>query len=496
MKKYFKILSILIVLVLISMIGTINVYAQEAMKITKKTTINSGVEGREQRKFYTNKGVAFCITPNREGPSVGTSLHYVSSTKGGGVAYLLNKVGSSDTDYLITQLAVWKYHNNFMHDEYARNQGKEVVKRALALAAEASNNKNWTTAPTLKLELASVKLSETSDGKSYKSGVIKAIATNNTTDISVSLSGAPSGSKIVDGNGNTVSSVKKSQAFYVVVPASSLTKEVSFTINASTKGKTTYIERYSTGNSDIQELVVLVKKDESVSTSAKVTVTPVVRICKKVGDNTYYGKDGKIVTYEQFDKECNVHYYCKPVGDKYYGKDGKVVSYEQYDKECNEHYYCKPVGDKYYGKDGNVVSYEQYDKECNEHYYCKPVGDKYYGKNGNVVSYEQYDKECNEHYYCKQVGDKYYGKNGNVVTQDQFEKECVHICEIYDNQYYGKWGSIVSASEYKAQCEAQFVPVPDTANTSIFNLLYIVLGSTLLGGTIGAITHFASNKAN
>ena len=67
MKKYFKILSILIVLVLISMIGTINVYAQEAMKITKKTTINSGVEGREQRRFYTNKGVAFCITPNRAG---------------------------------------------------------------------------------------------------------------------------------------------------------------------------------------------------------------------------------------------------------------------------------------------------------------------------------------------------------------------------------------------------------------------------------------------
>jgi len=494
MKKYFKIISIALVFILMSFFSIVNVQAQEAMKVTSKKGINSGIEGRWQTKFSTNKGYAYCITPNRTGPGEGTKLNFVSSTKGGGVAYLLNRAGTSDTDYLITQLAIWKFHNNFMHDEYKRNQGKDVVKKALALANEANNNKNWSSAPTLKLDLASINLTESSDRQSYKSSAIKAIAVNNTTNVSLSISGAPSGTKIVDGNGNTINSVKSNQAFYIVVPASSFTQTTNITINASTKGKTSYVERYSTGKSNIQELVVLVKKEETVSATAKVTVTPVVRICKKV-DNTYYGKDGKIVTYEVFDRDCNEHYYCKPVGDKYYGKDGKVVTYEQYDKECNEHYYCKPVGDKYYGKDGKVVTYEQYDKECNEHYYCKPVGDKYYGKDGNVVTYEQYDKECNEHYYCQPVGDKYYGKAGTVVSFEQYDKECNHYCEIYENYYYGKWGKIVTESEYKAQCDSTNVPVPDTANNSAMNLLLIILGSTILGGTIGAITHFASNKA-
>ncbi len=430
MKKCFKIISLVLVLTLMSFIGIVNVSAQDAMKITKKTYINTGIGTRKEAKFYTNKGYAYCITPHRTGASEGTTLNYVSSNKGGGVAYLLNKAGTSDTDYLITQLAIWKYDSNYMPDIYSQNSGKEVVKRANALANEAKNNSNWTTAPTLELEVASASLTESSDRQSYKSASIKAVATNNTTDISVSLTGAPSGSKIIDGNGNQVNTVKSNQGFYVVVPADSLTKEMTITVNASTKGKTSYVERYSTGNSKLQDLVVLVKREETVKASTKVTATPVVRTCEKVGD-VYFGKDGEQVTFEQFQIECEKHV-------------------------------CEKIGDTYFDKEGNKVNYEQYTASCERH-------------------------------VCEFVNNEYFGINGTIVTQEQYEKECVHICEIYDNHYYGKWGDVVTAEDYKAQCEAQVVPVPDTA--SPLNLLLIVIGSGLLGGTIGVITHFASNKA-
>ncbi len=490
MKKYFKIISLVLVLTLISFLGIANVEAQEAMKITKKTYINTGIGTRKEAKFYTNKGYAYCITPHRTGASQGTTLNYVSSTKGGGVAYLLNKAGTSDTDYLITQLAIWKYDSNYMPDIYVQNSGKEVVKRANALANEAKNNSNWTTAPTLKLEVANASLTESSDRQSYKSSSIRAVATNNTTDISVSLSGAPSGSKIVDANGNAVSTVKSNQGFYVVVPASSLTKQVNITVNALTKGKTSYVEKYSTGNSSLQDLVVLVKREETVKTSVRITATPVARTCEKVGD-TYYGRDGKVVDETTYSIQCLKH-TCEKVGDVYFGINGNQVNFDQFTIECEKHV-CEKVGDKYFGPKGTEVSYEEYTLDCEKHT-CEKVGDTYFDKEGNKVNYEQYSASCEKH-TCEFVNNEYFGKDGVVVTEEQYEKECIHICEIYDNHYYGKWGDVVSPADYKAQCEAQVVPVPDTANVSPLNLLFIVLGSGLLGGTIGVITHFASNKA-
>ena len=112
MRKNLKITSLIVILLLICTVGIVNVSAQEAMKITRKTYINTGVGSRREAKFYTNKGYAYCITPHRTGPGEGTTLNYIGSNKGGGVAYLLNKTGTSDMDYLVYQLAIWKYDSN------------------------------------------------------------------------------------------------------------------------------------------------------------------------------------------------------------------------------------------------------------------------------------------------------------------------------------------------------------------------------------------------
>ena len=102
MKKYFKIFSIILVFVLMSFVSILNVHAETTLKITNKKSMNSGIEDRRQTRFTTTKGLAYCITPKRSGPSEGSTLKLVNTTKGGGVAYILSKAGTSDTEYLNT----------------------------------------------------------------------------------------------------------------------------------------------------------------------------------------------------------------------------------------------------------------------------------------------------------------------------------------------------------------------------------------------------------
>ena len=239
---------------------------------------------------YEGRGYAYCVTPNRTGPSEGTTLNFVSSTKGGGVAYLLNRAGTSDTDYLITQLAIWKFHNNFMHDEYKRNQGKDVVKKALALANEANNNKNWSSAPTLKLDLASINLTESSDRQSYKSSAIKASVAQNISSYKVTLTGAPSGTVITKNNTNTnytgEFTVNSNESFIIKVPKNSVTVEqLSITIKASAVGNTQYMAyEYQPVDTNMQNVALLEKVAQSATSALALQITkakkPVISITK------------------------------------------------------------------------------------------------------------------------------------------------------------------------------------------------------------------------
>ena len=52
--------------------------------------------------------------------------------------------------------------------------------------------------------------------------------------------------------------------------------------------------------------------------------------------------------------------------------------------------------------------------------------------------------------------------------------------------YFGTNGTRVTEAEYKAQCA---VPVPDTASSMLTELLYLIIGSVILGTSIGIITY-------
>ena len=114
MKKIAK-KGIAILIILLIAITTSNVYAQSTITVDKKTYL--WTESQRQTKFHTTKGYAFCITPNRTGPSEGKTMTYKSKQSKGGVLYLFDKTGYSDSDYLATQLAIWLYDSNHMSEK-------------------------------------------------------------------------------------------------------------------------------------------------------------------------------------------------------------------------------------------------------------------------------------------------------------------------------------------------------------------------------------------
>lgn len=480
MRRKFVAFVLVISIAMISMMG-MSVQAKEAMKITKKTYITTGK--KTNTKFHTNKGFAYCITPRRTGPDTGASLNYKNNVNSGGILYLLDRLGTgtpSDYDYLATQLAIWQYDSQYIPDYFVQNPNFDVVKKSKSLASEAAKNRNYAgKQPSISVTPSSNTLSLTSDGQYYKSGAITVNASNIVTSnggnagVKYELVNAPSGTKIqTNGTKN-----------YVVVPASSVTTSTSFKFKASAAGNVSSVERYSTGNSSLQELIVLVKTPKTVSQTVTLTITPVKRSCEKVG-NTYYDKDGKITDEAGYIASC-VH-KCVRYNNEYYDENGNVTDQATYELKCKVHK-CEVIGNHYFGTDGSEVTADEYNKVCVKHT-CEVVGSTYYDKDGNETNYDTYNLQCLKH-TCELLDGRYFGRDGFEVTQQEYLNQCVHICEIFENQYYGSKGNIVTESEYKAQCEAQVVPVPNTGNGPYSNLLSIMIGSALLGGLGGTLVH-------
>lgn len=200
------------------------------------------------------------------------------------------------------------------------------------------------------------------------------------------------------------------------------------------------------------------------------TITPVIYVYKCVYANGhYYGKNGKIVSKSEFEKQCSVSpvvkYYCVKHDGKYFDDKGNVVSYETFKKKCTEpddtKYFCVKHDGKYYDDEGNVVSYKTYKKKCfpEEKHYCVIYNGKYYDSDGNVTTKEKFEKECTtpeEKHYCVKYNGKYYDDEGNIVSYETYKKKCsqeeTHYCGKYNGHYYDDKGKIVSYEDYKKAC--------------------------------------------
>lgn len=457
MKKVLKNCFIFVFVALLSVFSLSDVYAASNMTITSKTYVQTKFSDgtyRKEAKFGTNKGTAYCITPGKTGAPKGTTLTYTNSVTSGSTLYLLQKTGSSNDSYLITQLAIWKLNNNFIPAAY--NKNSSIVNKANSLANEAKKQSKYSSSPSMKVSTTKLTFTESSDGKYYSSNAVT-VTIASVSKTTVSVSGAKGAIINVNGkDSGSSTTLSKTSKLIIKVPASNVSSKTTVNVSVKATGTKLSYERYSGGK--WQDLIVLVKTPKTISASLSGTITPVVRKCQYVNG-------------------------------KYYDKEGKETTKENYSIQCEKHT-CEKVGDKFFGKEGTIVTEEEYDSECNKHV-CEKVGDKFFGKNGTVVSEEQYDSECNRH-TCEIVNGNYFGKDGSIITADQYDLECNrHTCEIVNGNYFDANGNKTDEATYKSQCEKTIVPVPDTGSTD--GLVYTVLGISLIGLTFVGIKNYRKN---
>ena len=157
MKKVLKNCFIFVFVALLSVFSLSDVYAASNMTITSKTYV--------QTKFSDGT-----YTPGKTGAPKGTTLTYTNSVTSGSTLYLLQKTGSSNDSYLITQLAIWKLNNNFIPAAY--NKNSSIVNKANSLANEAKKQSKYSSSPSMKVSTTKLTFTESSDGKYYSSNAV------------------------------------------------------------------------------------------------------------------------------------------------------------------------------------------------------------------------------------------------------------------------------------------------------------------------------------
>ena len=485
MKK--NIIAILIVFFSF-IIGLSNVQAKTGERITidSKTYIQTGFGTRTEAKFHTTKGYAWCITPHKTGANQGTILYYKGQETNGGTLYLLDRAGTSDSQYLETQLALWIYDSKYLPAIYEQNSNSTVVKNAKILANEASKNANYKVEPSITLDAGGntiLSLAKIGDKYYYQTNTMSARLVN-ASSYTVSLENAPSGAYIANTNGTATNTFKNGEKFTVRIPETSINASVKFNVVAKTSGTKKYVERYTPENSNLQEVVLLRQENVTLSTKKEMTISPTKKYCQ-LFNGRYYGTNGTVVSAEQYKKEC-VH-TCTQYNGNYYGLNNTIVSYEQYKKECV--HTCTQYNGSYYGENGNVVTYDQYKKECV--HTCTQYNGKYYGSNGSIVSAEEYRKQCV--HTCTQYNGNYYGLNNTIVPYEQYKNECIHTCTQYNGSYYGSNSTVVTESEYKKQCEGTTITsVPSTGTNS--DMTNIIAGLCMIVGGTGITIGYRKEK--
>ena len=215
----------------------------------------------------------------------------------GGIVYILkngypNKsiTGNSDKDYYITQTAVWWYldevHKTSNLGEQFKSTGSEtangkgmraIIKNLVSEAKQHTNDSINITDSALSLSSSSNSMS-LSNGY-YVSGDIKASTATNVSSYIVSISNAPSGTKIVKSDGTETDAknevtINANESFKVKVPVKSVANTAEdITVNAKATGNTSYTAyEYQPTNSKMQNVALLEKVTKNVNTTIKLTI--------------------------------------------------------------------------------------------------------------------------------------------------------------------------------------------------------------------------------
>ena len=204
-----------------------------------------------------------------------------------GIAYILSNgypsksiTGNSDYDYYITQAAVWWYlddttgSNNLSKSFKTTGSNPHGLRKYVkSLVAAAKKVKSYSTA-SLKVNNASSAMTLSSDKNYYVSNSIGVTVKSVSGKYSVSLSGAPSGTRIVNASTlSDASSFATNEKFKVMVPVSSAQNlKTTITVNVKATGKVDKAYEYKSSDSSVQNVYGKALYPTTSNLSAKTTL--------------------------------------------------------------------------------------------------------------------------------------------------------------------------------------------------------------------------------
>lgn len=289
MKKHFKKLftAIIALVVVLASIGTVNA-AANSIQLAKATPTNSYIAGVSfYYKKTTGGSYLYCLTRHKNAAS-NIKANLVSNSKyvDGGVAHIIangypNKsiTGSKEKDYYITQTAVWWYldkvkgTSNLGKDFKETGSDKHDLRKYVkSLMQEGYKHRNDSKSSSINSNLALVANDTTmslSDSY-YVSNDIK-ISSNVADNKSVTLTGAPTGTKIVRSDGTEVNYngafTMGNGTFKVKVPSSSISNTAeTIKISVTGVGSTVYeTNEYQPTDSSMQTVALYESSTKNIT---------------------------------------------------------------------------------------------------------------------------------------------------------------------------------------------------------------------------------------
>ncbi len=284
MKKLNNLTKILCALLLmVATFGTslMNVKAvDKTISLGEPHSVGSYIGGIHFTTKETTSGeLLYCLTMKKN-TAKNTTATFVRE-RNRAIAEIIRKgqniTGDKDKDYYITQTAVWWYLDN---NEGGNNLGesfkvtgadtynlRHYVKELVAYG-EKYKDKAY---PTTSFDLSVGNSSMTLKDGYYVSQAIKGTNLSNVSTFTVSVANAPTGTIIVDANGNEKNTFKANEEFFVKVPSKNVTTtSVNITVNAKATGYIYKVYEYQPVSQNMQNVGRLVK--EPVTVNKKVTL--------------------------------------------------------------------------------------------------------------------------------------------------------------------------------------------------------------------------------
>ena len=286
MKKTFKktILSVLVAL-LVFVSATTSTYAvPQTITLGGTETLEGYVSGvKFTTKTTADGGYVYCLDMKKK-----TAKNTTATLKGqrdAGVAYIIangypNKSITGDRlkDYYITQTAVWWYLDDTTGSsnlsEKFKTTGSDphnirpTIKNLVSKAKTAKANGYAQTKLTLSTSNKEMTLK---DGY-YVSNEISAQSSNIST-YTVSLTNAPSGTKVVSTSGTEKTTFNAGEKFIIKVPGSKVTEtELNIKVTAKSTGYVYKAYEYTPSDSSMQPVALLEKETQNVESTITLSI--------------------------------------------------------------------------------------------------------------------------------------------------------------------------------------------------------------------------------